>query len=401
MKVGIFTDTYYPQVNGVATSIYMLKENLEKLGHEIYVFTTTDSMAKKEEKNVYRVPSVPVLCERRLGMFYQPRLAKLIKKLNLDMIHTHTEFSLGIFGRMMAKELEIPLIHTYHTIYEDYTHYIVKFSKLDPVAKVAAKKISTNFCNSANMLIVPTEKVSDLLASYGVNRRMSVIPTGIELDKFARDNYSSHQIQELRSSIGVKESDKVILYIGRVSKEKNIEELLVNLQSHLLENEDVKFVVIGDGPASSNLKVLAKRLGINEQVIFAGEKPWDSIGMYYQIGDVFVSASQSETQGITYIEALASGLPVVAKADPCLDGVVQNDVNGYTYHNKEEFLQALDAVLFHKQHKEKLSASAIQSTEKFSASHFSRNIEKAYTEVYRWHHYSRNVEDLYSEVLPI
>lgn len=380
MRVGIFTDTYYPQINGVATSIYILKENLEKLGHEVYVFTTTDATAKakKGENNVYRVPSIPVVSERRLGMFYTPRLAKLIKKLDLDVIHTHTEFSLGIFGRMMARELEVPFIHTYHTIYEDYTHHIVKFHKLDSLAKVAARKISTNFCNSANMLIVPTNKVRDLLLSYGVDRDISVIPTGIQLDKFSNDTYTSHRIREIRSDLGLKENDKVILYIGRVSKEKNIEELLIHLQSYLQNKEDVKFVLVGDGAVRRNLEILAKDLGIERQTIFAGEKPWDTIGMYYQIGDVFVSASQSETQGLTFIEALAAGLSVVAKSDPCLDGVVQNDVNGYTFHEKEDFLAALESILSNEQRKEKLSAGAVQSTEKFSATHFSKSIEDIY-----------------------
>ncbi len=399
MNLGIFTDTYYPQVNGVATSIFVLKESLEKLGHEVHVFTTSDGEIKTIEKNVYRVPSIPVVCKRRLGMFYHARLAKLIKKLNLDVIHTHTEFSLGIFGRMMAKELNIPLVHTYHTIYEDYTHYIAKFPKLDSLAKVAARKISANFCNSANMLIVPTEKVENLLVSYGVEGNISVIPTGIHLEKFAPTNYRYQDIQDVRSSLGVEATDKVILYIGRISKEKNIEELLENLQPYFQEKEDVKFVLIGDGPAKEGLEDLAKELGIENQVIFAGEKPWNTIGKYYQVGDVFVSASQSETQGITYIEALASGLPVVAKADSCLDGVIQNNVNGYTFNNKADFLHELDSILVNEHHKEKLSFHAIQSTEKFSVKHFSKNVENVYAEVIRWHRFSKEAQDFYADVV--
>jgi 1,2-diacylglycerol 3-alpha-glucosyltransferase len=381
MKIGLFTDTYYPQINGVATSVLMLKENLERIGHQVYVFTTTDPKAAEKETNVYRVPSIPFVSERRVGVFYNHKLAELVKGLDLDLIHTHTEFSLGIFGRDMAKKLNIPFLHTYHTIYEDYTHYIVKFTALEPMAKMAARKISTNFCNSADEVIVPTGKVKDLLLSYGVKQNISIMPTGIKLDKFSKCNYDSNTIQNLRNALGIRVEDKCLLYVGRISKEKNIEEMLIFMKSYLEDKEDVKFVLIGDGPEKSNLENMAKRLGIYKQTIFAGERPWDEIGMYYQIGDVFVSASQSETQGLTYIEALASGLPVVAKADMCLEGVVQNNVNGYTFNDQEELLQSLDSILYNNLLKEQLSLGAIKSTKKFSAQNFAHTVEVLYKNV--------------------
>jgi len=381
MKIGLFTDTYYPQINGVATSVLMLKENLERLGHQVYVFTTTDPKATGKEINVYRVPSIPFVSERRVGMFYNYRLAKLIGGMGLDIIHTHTEFSLGIFGRDMAKKFNIPFLHTYHTIYEDYTHYIVKLTALESIGKIAARKISINFCNSADEVIVHTDKVSDLLLSYGVKQNISVMPTGIKLDKFSKYNYGSNSIQNLRTALGIEAEDKCLLYVGRISKEKNIEEILINMKFYLKDKENVKFVLIGDGPEKSNLEDMAKKLGIYRQTIFAGQRPWGEIGMYYQIGDVFVSASQSETQGLTYIEALASGLPVVAKADRCLEGVIQNNVNGYTFHDREKFLQSLDSILYNNLLKERLSLGAIKSTKKFSVENFAHTVEALYKNV--------------------
>jgi len=392
MKIGLFTDTYYPQINGVAISVLMLKENLEKLGHKVYVFTTTDPKAIKGEINIYRMPSLPFASERRLGLFYNPHLAKVIKGLGLDIIHTNTEFSLGIFGRSMAKELHIPLIHTYHTIYEDYTHYIVNLSLLDPITKTAARKISAKFCNSAEKVIVPTEKVKDLLLSYDVNQNISIIPTGIEIEKFAKYNYNLDKIRNMRSDLGIAIKDKVILYIGRIAEEKNIGEIMIAMKSYMKGKNDVKFVLIGDGPEKSNLEDMSKKLGINNKTIFAGARAWNEIGMYYQIGDVFVSASQSETQGLTYIEALASGLPVVAKADPCLDGVLENNVNGRTFNTKEELVQALDYILYNDLQREQLSRGAVKSSEKFSAAFFASTIEVEYKNLlaaqysdYRWY----------------
>ncbi len=381
MKIGLFTDTYYPQINGVATSVLMLKKNLEMRGHKVYVFTTTDPKADSKEKDVYRVPSIPFVSARRVGMFYNPRLSKIIKRLGLDVIHTHTEFSLGIFGRTMAKELNIPFLHTYHTIYEDYTHYIGRLGVFDPIAKMAVRKLSIKFCNSADKVIVPTEKVKDLLFSYDLKQDISIIPTGIELNKFSQQNYNFNIVQNLRTDLGIEEKDTVVLYIGRISKEKNIEEILIAMKSYLNERENVKLVLIGDGPEKNALENRAKGLGIDNQTIFAGERPWNEIGMYYQIGDVFVSASQSETQGLTYIEALASGLPVVAKADKCLEGVLKDNINGYAFHNQEDFIKALDSILYDELKQERLSTGAIESTRKFSAEHFAYTVEAVYKKI--------------------
>lgn len=381
LKVGIFTDTYFPQVNGVATSTATLKKNLEVLGHEVYVFTTTNPLAEQNEERTYRVPSISIVSDHRLAMFYRRRLAAEIKSLNLDVIHTHTEFSLGIFGRLIANKFKIPLVHTYHTIYEDYTHYIIKSKRFNAVSKEIARKISKKFCNTSDKLIVPTHKVKDLLTAYGVIKEMSVIPTGIALHRFDTQQVDQNQDQALRKQLGIKENEKIILYIGRVAKEKNIQELLVHLQPYMKEKTDVKFVLVGAGPEKSNLEALVKQYGMEAHVVFVGEVPWEHVMDYYRIGDVFVSASQSETQGITYIEALASGLPVVAKADPCLEGVVENAVNGYTFDDQAAFLQALDAVLYDEQHQEQLSMGATHSVEKFSEAVFAKNVETLYIDV--------------------
>ena len=378
MKIGLFTDTYYPQINGVATSVLMLKENLEKLGHQVYVFTTSDPNVDIDEKNVLRVASLPFKSSRRLGMVYNPLLARKIKRLKLDIIHTNTEFSLGIFGRAMAWELNIPHLHTYHTIYEDYTHYIVKFGFLDTIAKSAARRLSHYFCNSADKVIVPTKKVKDLLLDYRVNKEIAIIPTGINLDKYSRQNYRKEEILKIKKSLGINEEDKVILYIGRLSEEKNIDELIDAMKIYLRDKSDTKFLLVGNGPDAERLKSSVIDMGIENKTIFAGERSWDEIGKYYQLGDVFISASQSETQGLTYIEALASGLPVVAKSDRCLDGVVLNDINGYTYNSMEEFLLYLDRILYNEQVKIRLSKEAEHSVEQFSALNFALKIENQY-----------------------
>lgn len=378
MNIGLFTDTYYPQINGVATSVLMLKENLETLGHCVYVFTTTDPNAPHEECHVFRIPSLPFVSGRRIALFYHPGIANKIKDLNLDLIHTHTEFPLGIWGRRSARKLGIPMVHTMHTIYEELTHYIIKIRVLEALAKSVARSLSKRFCNSADAVIVPTEKIEELLKNYGVEKDISVIPTGIELDKFSQGRYSQDRVKSLRAQYGVNESDKVLLYIGRISKEKNIAEILHGLTDYLPQHPNVKFLLVGDGPEREILQNLAKCLGIAGQVQFIGEKPWEQIGLYYQLGDVFISASQSETQGLTYIEALAAGLPLIAKTDRCLNNVLFDGVNGFTFSDQDSMCLALNTFFSDSHICSRMSSVAAQSVTRFSAGNFAKSIAALY-----------------------
>ena len=228
MKIGFFTDTYFPQVSGVATSIKTLKEELEKNGHEVYIFTTTDPNADKLEKDVIRMPSVPFVSfkDRRVvvrGMWYAYLVAK---ELELELIHTHTEFGAGILGKMVAKKLKIPLIHTYHTMYEDYLHYIAKGKVL---RQSHVKYLSRLFANHTTGVVCPSERVIDTLRGYGVVTPLRVIPTGIDIEKFKRADITNEDIEKLRQSLHIEKDQLMILSLSRISYEKNIQALVYGL----------------------------------------------------------------------------------------------------------------------------------------------------------------------------
>lgn len=382
MNIGLFTETYYPEINGVATSVYTLKNELEKRGHNVYVFTTTTPGAPDYEYNVFRVPSIPFIfiTERRVGLFYQPKLAHIIKKLNLDIIHTHTEFSLGIFGRIMARELKLPVVHTYHTIYEDYTHYLTRFKALDRRAKAFARTYSKVCCNSVEQVIVPTEKTKNLLMTYRVHKDITVIPTGIDLSKFDKIKYPDEDIVALKRKFGIHPEDKILIYIGRVSQEKNIEEIVQAMPEYMKSREGVKFVIVGSGPALERLQNMVVQLGMENRFVFTGAQPWDVIGLYYRLGDVFVSASRSETQGLTYIEAMASGLPVVARKDDCLEDILVEGWNGYTFTDAQGLYHGLDQVLFDDKETD-YSGNAVKKVERYSNREFALQVEKVYKEI--------------------
>ena len=253
MKIGIFSDTYYPQINGVATSVLLLKEYLEKKGHEVYVFTTTDPKAPVHEERVARYPSIPFSnTGRRIAAVLYPAIERAFKRNDFDIIHTHTEFSIGILGRRLARSLEIPHVHTMHTIYEDYTHYIARWKVLTPVNRALARKYTASFCNSADRVIVPTEKTKELLLSYGVSRKIEVIPTGLRLERFAKSAWKPEEVEKAREGLGLGKNDMAVIYIGRVSKEKNLDEIVSAMAAYLPFHQDVKLVLVGDGPERKN-----------------------------------------------------------------------------------------------------------------------------------------------------
>ncbi|MHB8129050.1 MAG: glycosyltransferase family 4 protein [Mobilitalea sp.] len=382
MNIGLFSETYYPEINGVATSVYMLKNELENRGHNVYVFTTTTPGSPEHEHNVFRVPSMPFIfiTERRVGIFYQPRLAHIIKKLSLDIIHTHTEFSLGIFGRIMARELKLPIVHTYHTIYEDYTHYLTHFKALDSRAKAFARTYSKVCCNTVEQVIVPSEKTKELLMTYSVHKDIAVVPTGIDLSKFDKKQFLPEDVNALKLKYNINPQEKVLLYLGRVSQEKNIEEIISAMPEYMKTREAVKFVIVGSGPALEKLEHLVKELGLVERFIFTGSQPWDTIGLFYQLGDVFVSASRSETQGLTYIEAMASGLPVVAREDKCLEDILEEGKNGYSFTDTNGLYQGLDQILF-LDTQTNYSENSIEKVKKYSTQEFALQIETVYQHV--------------------
>lgn len=377
MKVGMFTDTYFPQVNGVATSVYTLKKNLQALGHQVFVFTTTDPQSQ-EENHVYRVPSIPFAKICRMGLIYHPGLVRRMTDIGLDLIHTHTEFSMGLFGGVMAKKLHIPHIHTMHTNYEDYTHYLVKSARLDSAAKSLVRRLINSYCTYADQVVVPSFKTKNALMANGLSKTVEVVATGIDLTKYQPARIDSNRLKAVRSELGLKESDRILLYVGRLSQEKNLCQVLKDLAEVIRSHGDLTFVLVGDGPERPVLEDLCRQLHIDRQVIFAGQKPWEDIGLYYQLGDAFISGSQSETQGLTYIEALAAGLPLIARDDPCLQGVLQEGINGFSFSTIEDLHLAVHSLVLKDSSRDRFASQALETAQSFSEVAFAQKIEQIY-----------------------
>jgi 1,2-diacylglycerol 3-alpha-glucosyltransferase len=342
MRVGLFTDVYPPYVNGVSTSVLMLKRSLENLGHQVFVVTVNNENLKykyEENGNIIRIPGLPIgIYDYRLTGIYPIRAIKSIKKWHLDVIHSHTEFGVGTFARIISKQLEIPLVHTYHTMYEDYVHYITK-GYFDGVSKKIVEYLTLFYCDhTISELIVPTKKTYDLFKEkYKVNRNIYIIPTGIEVEKFYNDNFDTKEIMDLRKKVGLKKDDFVLLYVGRIAEEKNISFLLDAQKSLVKKYPNIKLLIIGDGPDLEKHKKATMAASFKNSVIFTGKVPLAEVSKYYQLGDIFVTASQTETQGLTVIEAMASSMPVLCMKDESFMNTVIPDLNGYMFKNKREY----------------------------------------------------------------
>lgn len=380
MNIGIFSDTYSPQVNGVVSSILTLEKQLRNQGHNVYIFTISHPLAENDSPYVYRMASVPFvfLKDHRVGIVYSNKAVHRIKKLKLDLILSQTEFSMGIFARMMAKKLSIPIIHTYHTVYEDYMHYISKGIEFSPQL---ARKYSKSFCNHVDGVVAPTKKTEKLLKNYGVKTPIRIIPTGIDFTPFNPAQYSPEEVAHLKEVFHIPSHDPIILFVGRVAQEKSIDVLIKAMPLVLQKIPNAKLVIVGDGPSRLALEELAKHLEVRDSVIFTGMQPWNTIGKMYQLGDVFVSASITETQGLTFAEAMAAGLPVIAMEDESIAGFVRDGYNGRLFHSTEELASALCEVLSDKTQQLELSDNALHSVKPLSAETFGLNAETFYEEI--------------------
>lgn len=384
MRIGLFTDTYPPFINGVSTSVLMLKQGLEKLGHEVYVVTVNDeSFSYKEEDGILKIPSFPIgLMNFRQTGIYPLKALKIIKKWKLDIIHSHTEFSIGTFARLISKQLNIPLVHTYHTMYEEYIYYITK-GYFDSASKKLVEYLTLFLCDKTiDELIVPTEKAKELFKDkYKVKRDVYVIPSGIDTTRFYKENIDKNEIINLKKDLGLKKTDFIVLYVGRIAKEKSIDFLINNFNSVLKQIPKAKMIIVGDGPDIKDLIDLSKKEGLENKIIFAGKAPWTDVPKYYSLCDVFVTASKTETQGLTVMEAMGASKPVVAIRDESFELMITDKKDGLFFDDEKSYVDMIYEVYKNKKLRDEISFNARLTADKYSPYNYAKNVLKVYEKV--------------------
>ena len=304
MKILITTDTYRPTINGVVTSIESLKKALDRLGHDVRILTFSDSFNSKQEGDIYYMGSLGAgkfYPDARMNKLFYNRFYEDIMDWKPDIVHSQTEFTMFIQAKKIAKDLDIPLLHTYHTVYEDYTQ-----------------------------------------------------------DKH------------------------IVLFLGRIGKEKNITEILQYLEN--INRDDIVFIIAGAGPFLSELKDICSNSKIRDRLIFTGMIDSSKVGNFYSKADVFVSASTSETQGLTFIESMACSTPIICRHDDCLDGVLIEGKTGFGYDTEEEFIDYLNQILDNEKLRDKMGKNCKQLVdENYTEDSFANKIEKIYKKVIENH----------------
>lgn len=383
MKIGIFTDAYEPHISGVTTSIKMLKTALEKMHHEVYIVTANLDNNKfiydKKNKIIY-LPGIKTgIYETKLTGIYSKKAMKIIKEWNLDVIHSQTEFGVGYFSRIVAKKLNLPIVHTYHTLYEDYVHYVTH-GHFDNFAKKLAIKITKYHCEKrCDELIVPTDKIKDLFINkYNIIKQVNVIPTGIDIDKFKITPSMKKNIQTIKNKYKIKDTDFVIGSVGRIAPEKSFDKLLYNIKDMIKVNTNIKVLLVGGGPDLDNLKELTKKLNLENYVIFTDKIHYDLVPTYFNIFNVVVSFSKTETQGLTIIEGLAASKPTLCIEDDSFRAMIEPNYNGYLFKNDTEFKDYIFKLMNDKKLYKDMATNARNSTYKYSKEVFAADILKVY-----------------------
>lgn len=386
MRIAIFTETYLPQINGVVTHIKILKEGLEALGHTVLI-VTADSKAHTHylKDNVLHCPA------HNLKRIYNLDLAspvsrtrlKYLREFRPDIIHVHNEFSIGLSGMAIAKILKVPLVYTLHTMYDDYIYYIAP-KPLIPLTKKLSHRYFRMFPQNAAVVTGPSKKCQEYTYEIGSDKKVEVIPNPVELDAFAPQTSTPQQRAQIREQYHIPQDATVACFVGRLGREKSVDVLLRFWAQEMKPQDNMRLLIIGDGPEKELLEQLAQQLGITDTVVFTGKVLHPDLPPYVHTCDIYVTASLSDTNSISMLEGMAGGLPVLQLYDELNADQVTDGVNGYMFRDAAEMGQRLRQIRdMEPEELQKLKTSVIQSVKNSGAQTLANYIQTIYYNIYQ------------------
>lgn len=382
MKIALFTETYLPYINGVVTHVKSLKDGLERAGHEVLVVT-----ARAKIRHHYIEDGVLWCPAKEFKKYYSYGLAspvsvkrlRMIKDFNPDIIHIHNEFGVGVSGMSIARILRVPVVYTLHTMYDDYLYYIVP-SVLIPFAKKFAHLYMKLFSDQAGSITGPSQKVQRYLDECGVAKEVNVVPNPVELDAFNPSCIDQAQVEQIKQRYQISPDHLMVCFCGRLGKEKSIDVMLDFFASEHNHDNKIKLMILGGGPEQEALEALAKKLNVADDVIFTGKIPHDELINYYACCQLYATTSLSDTNSISMLEAMATGLPVMHLYDELNAGQVVNGVNGFTFKTAAEFHRLLrDYRDYTDEQKNVLRHSVMQSVRKSGQENLANYLLDVYT----------------------
>ena len=388
MRIAIFTDTYPPYINGVSTSTFNLANCLKAKGHEVLVVAPRPTDGKMEQiGDVLYIPGIDLkrLYGFRLTNIFASKPIKVIKKFKPDVIHNQTDFTIGVLARRCAKILRVPIVYTYHTAYEDYTYYVAR-GIMDRFAKRIIRNYSRDLADRMTEFITPSEKTKEYMRLVGSDIYVNVIPTGIDFSIFKADKIDQKRMAKFKAEHNIKPTTKVFLLLGRIAKEKSMDVSLRGFAAYHKKHPEVdaKVIVVGNGPFKEELELIAEDLGISSYVDFIGEVSGLEVPFYYHAADIYTSASITETQGLTFMEAMAAGRIVLARFDSNLTGTIINGKTGFFFTDDNSFVSQVEKIFaLSKEQKENIIQEAYRQADIYSLDKFYENIVRVYKRAIR------------------
>ena len=379
MKVAIFTETYLPYINGVVTHIHSLRTGLEMLGHEVMVVTADPHADEfKLENNVLYCPSKEMKKLYGFGLAnpFSPKRTKFLDEFAPDVLHIHQEFGIGLYGYRYAKFRNIPYVYTMHTMYDDYLYYVVPNFAIPAAKKVAGKYFGLLAKNAAEVT-GPSKKVEQYMRSNGIYRRVHVVPNPVDLDTFDPEKLNREESLEIRRKLGYADSDFLVSFVGRIGREKGFDTLINYWKEALSDDKDIKLMIIGEGPDRPELMQMVKDLNLEDQIRFIGKIDHHELAPTLFCCDMYVTASLSDTNSISMLEAMALGMPVAHIKDELNQGQVVEGVNGYIYNNAQEMAEKIKLYRA-SENKDEIKARVRESVASKGAITLGRNLEAIY-----------------------
>jgi 1,2-diacylglycerol 3-alpha-glucosyltransferase len=378
MRIAFFTNCYKPLINGVVSSIVSLKNAYKKKGHNTYIFAPKVEGYNDQEDNVFRYYSVSLTKKVKypIAIPLSLRANRVIKEFKPDIIHIHHPFVLSMPAIMYAEKLGIPKILTIHTQYERYAYYVSPVPQV--ITNEAIKMIVASFSSKVDVVTTPSESMKKLINRYNIKKEIVVIPNAIDLNIFQeKDEQTCNNIRE---QLELSNEDIVLLYVGRISFEKNIDKIIKSLALLKDKNIDkVKLVLVGEGTALNQLKSIVKSVGLEQNVKFVGAVDSETVKSYYQISDLFTFASTSETFGMVIIEALASGVPVLAVRAPGAIDILSDGFDGMLVEDDvSEFSARLELLIKNKDLRKRLAKGAFYTAQRYSIDNISDQMLNLY-----------------------
>ena len=379
LRIALFSDSALPILNGVSVSIDALMQELRRQGHSVGLFTSGRRWYRDSDPNIYRflATKTPWTPDYPLAVppFY-PFLRRF-RKFNPDIVHTHTPWTLGLVGMRWAQSHHIPIVSTYHTHYDKYAHYIPFLPKSYTRYRIA--KHTNYFYNAVEHVITPSDASSEWLQRHSVKRPISVVPTGtVKTQAFNRD--------EIRRKHQIQPNAKVLLYVGRIAREKNLQTLFESAAIAIKKNPNTVLVLVGDGPYRNSALDIVRDLGIADRVKFIGFVPRIDVDQFYVMSDLFMFASTTETQGLVVSEAMSYGLPAVVIKGGGASSAIENKVSGIIVGDcKNQLAEAVIQILEDSELYSYLSCNALESSRKYDVTAMTHEIVSVYQSVLKKH----------------